>query len=405
MPTQFPSEINTNTSAIFSVDKFGLYFLTITARCHSAKQNKSRKNEELRVEIDDLKFREIPPITKTQYNKIAPSWNGTNLKGLSKTVTFILVLNKGKHVLNFIPTNGSVIEKWECRYIQNPQKINFILNKQAEDGNCRPWYTFVLNDLPLNSILSEASVSWHFWDGDNIKLIIDNQIEKNNFSKLWKYWAWSARPWQIFSGIKKEQKNFTKNLQPDIHYIEFWADRTPILNQVSIDIGNYKPKRIPTVDDPEWTGDFSDDTDQMILARALFGEARDTQLPDQARIAVGWVIRNRVENKNNRWPNTYWGVITSRLQFSSFNRTDDNRSFVENPLYTDNEINKKAWEKTYTIAGKIIDSEEKDPTHGANHYYDNSRDTPDWAKSETPIFSITYQNRFGRNCTIFFYNL
>ncbi|MBI3443722.1 hypothetical protein HY008_03550 [Candidatus Woesebacteria bacterium] len=59
------------------------------------------------------------------------------------------------------------------------------------------------------------------------------------------------------------------------------------------------PGGIPTVDNPKWTGSFYDDTEVMLLSRAIYGEAGGE--PKEAKVAVGWAIRNRVEDSRNRW--------------------------------------------------------------------------------------------------------
>ena len=139
------------------------------------------------------------------------------------------------------------------------------------------------------------------------------------------------------------KKTIVKKLPKGTHYIEFWADKTPTLHHIDFDLGDVSVKRIPTVEDSEWTGDFSDDPDQIILARALFGEARKTLVPDEARIAIGWVIKNRVESDG--WGNSYSKVITKPLQFSAFNKNDPNRQYVENPLHTQTEVDLQAWDR------------------------------------------------------------
>ena len=395
---EFPtSPLRIDKPKIFSffLDQFGLYSVSITARC--------RQDEDLRIMIDELEFREIPQINNVQHFKIPSAWNGTELKGLAKTVVFILPLNKLKHTLNFIPKESATIDQIEVKPLNDLQDIHFQLEQKAENGNGRPWYTFALVNLPLQSISADVSVSWHFWDGDDLKLIIDNTIEPDPASKKMKNWIWSAKFWQVLTGEKREQKVFTKNLSSGVHYLEFWADKTPTLHQVDLHLGETQLERVPTVNDPEWTGNFADDINQMILARALFGEVRNTLIPDLARVAIGWVIRHRVENK--RWPNSYWEVITAKSQFSSFNKTDDNRKYVENPNHTGKDIDLRAWEHAYDIAGKVIRDEVKDPTDGANHYYDDSILPPTWVGKEIPVFITTYKNKFGKEQRIFFYRL
>lgn len=365
---------------------------------------------DLRLEIDKQLFREIPPKDKIQKFDIPPAWNGAKLKGRSQTNIFLLQLDEGEHFINFVPEGQAKVEELSYWQIKDPTHVEFNFYQQAQESDKRPWFTFALVNLPLKSIEAEATVNWHYFDGDDVKLIIDNQVEKNLNSKLWKNWLWHATPKQFLSGHKKEQKIVVKNLAKGIHYIEFWADKTPTLHKIILDLGNLEsepaqiePKNTPTVDNPKWTGNFSDDIDEIILARALFGEARNTLVPDEARIAIGWVIRNRVTS--SKWPSTYWEVITTPAQFSSFNIGDDNRLFVEDPLHKNNAIDKKAWEHTYNIARKIIEGEITDPTQGANHYYDDNINTPSWAKDQKPTLTICYINQYEVEVNIFFLNL
>ncbi len=378
MPEQFPKRIIKETVVNFSVAQSGLYSISIIARCQS--------KEDLRIEIDDIKFREIPEKDKPQYNNIPPSWNGTELKGLVKTNVFILKLGKGEHRLKFIPITGGTIDEYKVERINSSKNVQFDLEMQAQDGDRRPWYTFILMDLPLKSITSDITAEWHFLDSDDVKLIIDNQVKKNSFSILHRNWIWAGSILRKLFNKQREEKTFNENLNSGIHYIEFWADKTPTIHTLTLNLGEITLEHTPTVDDPEWTGDFTDDSDQMILARAIFGEARDQQYPDKARIAVGWSIRNRVED--SRWPDTYVEVITQPLQYSAFNEDDPNRKFVENPFHVESEANKTAWHNCYDIAGKVISGEVDDPANGANHYYDDSIPPPYWATKETFILTI-----------------
>ena len=51
----------------FAVDTFGLYAILIKARCRSGKLLGLWGGENLRVEIDNIKPRETPPVDKPQY--------------------------------------------------------------------------------------------------------------------------------------------------------------------------------------------------------------------------------------------------------------------------------------------------------------------------------------------------
>ena len=148
----------------------------------------------------------------------------------------------------------------------------------------------------------------------------------------------------------------------------------------------------PTVDNPKWTGNFYDDPVQMILARAIFGEARGESR--DGKVAVGWVIRNRAEN-GRWWGTDYHGVILKPLQFSAFNQGDTNRIFVEDPLHRNSQQDREAWYECYGTAGQVLNSEIADTTKRADHFYSISIPKPSWA--DEAKFTIQIGNhRFYR---------
>lgn len=375
MPEEFPTNIESDTQVGFTVDQFGLYAITVIASCE--------KKHDLRLEIDGL---------HQTYNNPS-SWNGTNLKGLSKTVTFILTLDKGLHTLKLFPRHEAYIKKLDYRLIQNFKGFEFRIEEKAEEGDRRPWVTFALINIPLKSVVAEASVSWHLFDGDDIKIIIDGEVEKNANSRLWKYWVWHAMPQQILTGSKREQKLFSKDLPQGVHYIEFWADRTPTLHKVVLDLGNSHSRRIPTKDDPKWTEDFNDDTDEIILARLVFGEARNQS--KEAMVGVAWVIKNRLLAKRIYFGFNYHEIILkndgSSYQFLSFKPTDPNYLMLTNPLSGADNITNKAWFDAYETALGVINETISDPTDGATFFHSSDLSQEKFLKDNVPGAVFTKQ--------------
>lgn len=367
----------------FNIQQSGLYSIIVTASCKSGKIMGLFGGEDLRAEIDGIKLREIPAKNKPQYKDIPPAWNGSRLKGLSKIVIFIVRIEQGDRTIKFIPYRGAIIEKeLEIKLIQNSDDVDLKITEQAQDGDRRPWITLALIDLPLKRLDASVKCEKRFLDSDDVKLIIDGSTQKNQQSGLRKNWYWQGG--RLHGDT--EEARFYADLPAGVHYVEFWADRKPILHWVKMDLGLTEESMsenngIPTVDNPKWTGDFNNDSAQMILARAIFGEARSEILSDKARIAVGWSIRNRVED-TARFGNNYHEVILKENQYSAFRKSDENRPYVEDPLHKNNLIDKRAWENCYKIAGQVMRGEIGDPTDGANHYYDESIESPYWANNK-----------------------
>ncbi len=159
-----------------------------------------------------------------------------------------------------------------------------------------------------------------------------------------------------------------------------------------------KVKRIPSVDDPNWTGNFNDDTEQMILARVIWGETRGASRA--VRIAVGCSIRNRLGTKGKKGlRNSYHKIILESSQYSVFwekSPKDKNLKALRDPLgTTENPADNEKWKDIYFIAGQVINEDIPDPTKGANHYYSKIKKNykpPYWATKKT--FTVKIDNTY-----------
>lgn len=104
---------------------------------------------------------------------------------------------------------------------------------------------------------------------------------------------------------------------------------------------------------------------RFALALAIWREARGEPL--LGKLLVAQTIENRVQDR--RWPETYIGVITQRLQFSAFNQNDPN--VVTYPSEID-----PMWEDCVAAADFVLNAPTKLTT--ANHYH-ATYVTPRWA--------------------------
>lgn len=220
----------------FNISKSGLYLIEIIASAKSWWQKlvkfESFQDDDLFVRLDEIDFPKLSG-KKGLFNGEA-AWNGNNLGGLSKTNLIVTELDKGNHVLKFYPHHSpNLVSINVVKIDSDVVEFQPTDNNPPEDGNCRQWITVILADLPLKSLCIKATADRrNRYDADDIKLIIDGQIRANEKSKLHKNWYWCGQL------LKGQEKEFSEelNLPQKLHYIELWADKTPMLKTVILKV-------------------------------------------------------------------------------------------------------------------------------------------------------------------------
>lgn len=222
----------------FQVAHSGLVAIILEARCQSRRQLHSNVDQDLRAEIDRLRFRELPPGKHIQLFNIPATCNGSTLKGLKQTIVFLTVLEKGRHVVSLIPRLGAFVEGVRTQELSGQQIVTFPVEERAEEGDRRPWFTFVLIDLPLKLFTADMTIERRLRDSDDLKILIDGKVKKNTRGGKFLFWylAGSFLGW-IIKGLKGEKRRvkvtFEESLDNGVHYIELHADRTPIFHQAT----------------------------------------------------------------------------------------------------------------------------------------------------------------------------
>lgn len=363
---------------------YSFYLITVTARVKSRKQlsGEATDDEDLVVKVDSKTFPALGKVGRLVDSPAA--FSGGRLHNLAKTVYFLTFLKGRDHKIvleSDKPSETATFEDLEV-YTFNPT-ASFALESKisAEDGDRRPWLTFVLDDFPLRMVSAKITYSRRRRDSDDVKVIVDGQVQINLLRDI-KHFLWrfvgSFLPWS--SPQKTVTEIFSLDLPQKLHYIELEADRMPSLDKVIFDFGKdlLVPGGVPTISEPEWTGSFYDDTELVILARAVYGEAGGES--KEAKIAVAWAIRNRVEDSKNRWGKTYHDVILAKYQYEPFNdpSKDVFKKITRPPL--DNLLEKRVWEDSYNASLDVVLKRISDPTNGANHFYSvSSLSKPLWA--------------------------
>lgn len=243
--------ISKTLSLPFTIDTAGWYILSVSARVRDEKQigAGATDDEDLRVEVDGEKF---PKLSNPQRYLDSPAaFSGGKLRNTLKTVYFITRCRAGKHAISLIPDQGALIDRVAVQNIADPSHIIFDLNQQAEDGNNKPWITFVLMNLGLKSFTIKAQTRWRFPDGDDIKIIVDDKIKKNKSSILHRNWIFASSIIRKFFGSETSEKTFEENLEiQKLHYIEIWSDKTPTMYSVSFNLEASSPEE-PEKDEPK----------------------------------------------------------------------------------------------------------------------------------------------------------
>lgn len=222
-------KINKAEDVAFTTKTAGIYLIEISARAKGQNQLGGTDDEDLRVEIDKRKFSQVG--NSERYFDSPASFSGGSLKGLKKTVYFVLLLNAGKHTISLVPDISATLLKVNIFKISKGSSLNELnlpVDNQAEDGDRRPWITFVLVDLALNKFITELNLKRRFIDSDDVKVIVDGSIKRNNRSILHKFWYFIA---SLVTG-EVQSETFITNFSYGLHYLEFWSDRMPKLRQI-----------------------------------------------------------------------------------------------------------------------------------------------------------------------------
>jgi len=113
--------------------------------------------------------------------------------------------------------------------------------------------------------------------------------------------------------------------------------------------------------------------DEVLLAKMLFGEARNCS--ENEKIAIAYTAINRV-NDNKKWNGeTLREVILKPWQYSCFNENDVNKKKLMNP----NDYNSKAFEECLDISRKVLSGKYEELNNGQTHYFNPKVVYPSWA--------------------------
>lgn len=232
-----------NTS--FVVTKSLWHVIKITATAFSEKQNESTDDDDLRVEINSYRLgKYASPVGDEHYKGFdtSASWNGTALKGNAKTIYFFVYLtNLGQNLLRFYADGKPYIENIE---IYELDETHFHIENVTPAGTTNtdrggiPLISFVfLGPIPKEFIISASGQSGkqkNNTDGDNIKILLNGEIIKNEASPTsdkYKNFYFSG---DQLKGINKELTFTAIDFKSLENSIEILYDQSPIISNIDI---------------------------------------------------------------------------------------------------------------------------------------------------------------------------
>ena len=302
-------EITGKYSCNFEFPEDGLYLIEIIASAKSWWQNfkTSRsffKDDDISLYLDNKEL-----TTSSNTKKDARSaWNGNELCGLEKTLIIAISLSKGKHIIDLKPDQKPYLKSLTISKVEEQDKITYIPidNNPAQKSAGRPWLSYIILDLFITKLFVSAKADKNGRDDDDLKLLVNGKIQINENTKSHRDWYWCGKI------LKGKEKIFSQdvNLKTKQFNLDLYSDNSSFLYK--IEIGLQPEKRIPTADNPLWTGDFNDDSEEMLLARLIFGETNNE--PREAKIWAAWSVINRTK-ANSWWPKTIKEAILQKGQY------------------------------------------------------------------------------------------
>lgn len=119
--------------------------------------------------------------------------------------------------------------------------------------------------------------------------------------------------------------------------------------------------------------------DIMCLSEAVYFEARNQNLEGMAAVALA--TKNRVDDEYRG--STYCEVINARAQYSY---NDDGQPHVNIPNNAVPDADALWW--SVRIAVDVMNGDIIDFTHGAKHYYEPTKASPNWQNEYTAKYQI-----------------
>jgi len=219
----------------------GLFAVKIVASAKNAKRNNSTDDDDLRVSLDGFSFGKYEKSSWKGFGSSA-SWDGSSLKGGTKTIYFFMELEKGEHKVQFFADETPEIKSLEVFPVKdNKFTLNDLKPSEKIESNQKgiPWLSFVFLGTHAKSLLldvkTESAKEKGNADGDNLKVIVNGDILQNEqtpTSKKYRnfYFSGDIKSLGILS-ITNKQLSGSLAFE---NAVELWYDQEPQINSLQI---------------------------------------------------------------------------------------------------------------------------------------------------------------------------
>lgn len=130
------------------------------------------------------------------------------------------------------------------------------------------------------------------------------------------------------------------------------------------------------------TDNFSKDSDDVLLARMLYGESRSCS--EEEKIAVAYTAINRA-NDGKKWNGkNVKEAILKPWQYSCFNKNDANYEKLKDPMKDDAE----SFCECLKVANEVLQGKHSELNKGQTHYFNPGVVKPKWADEMYKIGKI-----------------
>ncbi len=132
------------------------------------------------------------------------------------------------------------------------------------------------------------------------------------------------------------------------------------------------------------TENFEDDSDEVMLARLIFGESRGQSEYEKA--AVAYTAINRANDGKLYNGETIKEVALAKKQFSAFNQDDVNFKKVKNPQ----QYEKESWDNCLKVAYDVLHTDKySNLNQGQTNYFNPNLANPSW---KDKMKSVNFDN-------------